>query len=213
MKECNKCKEWKMLTEFVKHKGYKDGIYSQCKSCTYALEKAWRQKNQDKKNAIRTIYRENNRERIRIQDQENYKKNPEKFQDSAKVRMKKYLSGKGKETRELNKILNPEKHEARKIMTAAVRSKKIIKPKSCTMCNTEVNRIEGHHEDYLKPLEIIWLCCKCHRSLHRKETIHADRLSGRTAKADATVKSSEETTREKPEEVSPPLRFLRRIGQ
>lgn len=195
-KVCKKCKEEKMLTEFVRHKGYKDGYYSQCKVCTYALEKQWRQQNQDKKNEIRTRYRENNREVIRIQDQENYKKNPEKFQESAKVRMKKYLSGKGIETREENKILYPEKHEARKIMAAAVRSKKIIKPESCSLCNEISKRIEGHHKDYSKPLEIVWLCCKCHRASHRKETTRAERLSGKTAKADATVQSSEETTRE-----------------
>jgi len=47
----------------------------------------------------------------------------------------------------------------------------------------------------------------------RIKPVQPDRLSGKTSKDDATVKSSEETTREKSEEVSPPLRFLRRIGQ
>lgn len=37
----------------------------------------------------------------------------------------------------------------------------IIKPKKCEVCNL-VKILQGHHEDYSKPLEVIWLCWTCH---------------------------------------------------
>lgn len=32
---------------------------------------------------------------------------------------------------------------------------------NCSMCNATED-IHAHHEDYSKPLEVIWLCVKCH---------------------------------------------------
>ncbi len=45
---------------------------------------------------------------------------------------------------------------------------RLIKPIVCVMCGTKNERIEGHHSDYLEPLEITWVCCVCHKSLHKK---------------------------------------------
>lgn len=204
-KVCRKCKDEKMLTEFVRRKNCKDGFDSLCKSCAHGLEKLWRQQNPDKKNEIRSRYRENNREVIRLQDQTNYAKNPGKFQEAVKGRMEKYLNGKGGITKEQNKILYPEKHEARKILTANIRSGKVIRPSECSSCKVKLGRIEGHHEAYTKPLEVVWLCCKCHRALHRKNTSHRERLSEKTPKGDATVRPPKETRGGETEAFFPPL--------
>lgn len=40
---------------------------------------------------------------------------------------------------------------------------KIIK-KNCTVCDSPNSQI--HHQDYTKPLEVIWLCKKHHTELH-----------------------------------------------
>lgn len=34
----------------------------------------------------------------------------------------------------------------------------------CVFCGTE--KVHGHHRDYSKPLEVVWLCPKCHTRLH-----------------------------------------------
>ncbi len=36
----------------------------------------------------------------------------------------------------------------------------------CEVCG--VSDVQGHHEDYSKPLEVRWLCRKHHMELHRK---------------------------------------------
>lgn len=57
------------------------------------------------------------------------------------------------------------KAKARSIANNARRDGKLI-PEPCK-CGCE--KVEMHHPDYSKPLEIIWLCRDCHLELHRKE--------------------------------------------
>ena len=35
----------------------------------------------------------------------------------------------------------------------------------CIVCGT-TEKVQAHHEDYNKPFEIMWLCCKHHIQLH-----------------------------------------------
>lgn len=48
----------------------------------------------------------------------------------------------------------------------AVRCGVVIKPKHCEDCGKKA-KTQGHHEDYSQPLEVIWLCSKCHNRLQR----------------------------------------------
>lgn len=45
------------------------------------------------------------------------------------------------------------------------------KPNFCEKCSEKNERLHGHHEDYNKPLEVIWLCHSCHMNLHREERL------------------------------------------
>lgn len=41
-----------------------------------------------------------------------------------------------------------------------------IKKLPCSKCGNE--KVEGHHPNYAKPLQVIWLCRKHHSFIHRK---------------------------------------------
>jgi hypothetical protein len=60
------------------------------------------------------------------------------------------------------------KAKARTKLRRAVRAGKIVRPKECSSCGHSQDdcRIEGHHADYTRPLEVEWLCTKCHRARH-----------------------------------------------
>ena len=62
----------------------------------------------------------------------------------------------------------PGKIKARQKLKNAIRAGKITRPDTCESCK-EKKFVEGHHEDYSKPLEVDWLCIECHTELHRKE--------------------------------------------
>jgi len=48
----------------------------------------------------------------------------------------------------------------------AIEHGRIIRPSECSCCHHK-GRIHGHHIDYDKPYEVIWLCSICHGKIHR----------------------------------------------
>lgn len=62
---------------------------------------------------------------------------------------------------------NLEKRACHVILGNAVRDGRIVRPDCCSMCGAG-GRIHGHHEDYTKPLDVVWVCPKCHAAIHAK---------------------------------------------
>ena len=63
---------------------------------------------------------------------------------------------------------DPVKTRANTALNRAVRQGRITK-KPCEVCGTTTG-IEGHHEDYSKPLDVRWLCRKHHKEAHGKKS-------------------------------------------
>jgi len=61
-------------------------------------------------------------------------------------------------------LLHRKQMKAHAEVGRAVRSGRLIKG-PCQVCGSTV-RIEGHHDDYSKPLEVIWLCRPHHGQRH-----------------------------------------------
>ena len=58
------------------------------------------------------------------------------------------------------------KHAARSAVAHAVRVKALLKPERCEHCKEAVWRLEAHHLDYTRPLDVRWLCTKDHHAVH-----------------------------------------------
>ncbi len=61
--------------------------------------------------------------------------------------------------------MNPEKYKAHTAVGNAIRDGK-LKKLSCNVCGN--NKVHAHHNDYSKPLEVIWLCSLHHARKHHE---------------------------------------------
>ena len=53
---------------------------------------------------------------------------------------------------------------AHSAVSYAIRTGRIVK-QPCQMCGTEIG-IHAHHDDYTKPLDVMWLCVVHHKARH-----------------------------------------------
>ena len=148
MKICSKCKIEKNLNNFSKYFKAKDHLSFWCKKCKLLQQKIYRKTLQG------------------IKINKRYSKS-----FKSKLCLKKYAStDKGKLSRKkrtLNMFIKfPEKFKSRNIFRNSIAAKKIFKRNSCEICLN--GPTEGHHEDYRKPLDVIWLCKRCHVKLHQQ---------------------------------------------
>jgi hypothetical protein len=151
MKRCTKCGIKRDENEFYKSKSNVDGLHNSCKIC-------WKLRRKEK-------YIEK-REQVRIQCRKYYLANQEELKKRSRLYQKKERTQKTREYREKN----PEKYKARYAVSNALAKGKISKDEICTICKTEC-KLQAHHEDYSKPLDVIWVCVDCHAKIH---TIHTN---------------------------------------
>jgi hypothetical protein len=64
------------------------------------------------------------------------------------------------------RIENPEKRKAHRMVEYAVKKGELLK-QPCTICGE--TKSESHHEDYSKPLDVLWFCRKHHAEHHEKK--------------------------------------------
>jgi len=64
---------------------------------------------------------------------------------------------------------DPVKMNAHSAVHYAVRVGNLVRPDACERCGVIPKRLEAHHHDYSKYLEVEWLCTPCHHNLHLAE--------------------------------------------
>ena len=132
-KVCFKCDTLKPLSGYYKHAEMSDGYLGKCKECTKSDVAAHRAENISK-------IREYDRDRAKLPHR--------------KAHIKRTVERHNEE--------NPLQYSARNKVNNAVRDGRLLKPASCSKCGDNHHQIEGHHEDYSKPLDVIWVCPPCH---------------------------------------------------
>ncbi len=59
--------------------------------------------------------------------------------------------------------------KSHRLVTQAIISGVLIRPLVCSKCNLgQRDPINAHHEDYLNPLDVVWLCDSCHVLWHKR---------------------------------------------
>lgn len=61
---------------------------------------------------------------------------------------------------------NKHKNHARYLTRKAIKNGDLVRPEMCERGHD--GPVFAHHEDYDRPLDIMWLCRKCHTRIHRK---------------------------------------------
>ena len=152
-KKCFKCGEVKPLSEFYVHKMMADGHLGKCKSCT----------------------KRDVSERTEIKQQDPKWVNQERIRCREKMKRRRELGFERKPTLSESKKYNsawrskdPTKRRAELIAYRALKMGRIIKGENCEHCGQKI-KLEMHHPDYSKPLEVQWLCTKCHGITRRKK--------------------------------------------
>ncbi len=145
-KPCNRCKE------NPRHRG------SYCKPCWREIQRNWSAKNPERIRELNRLSKRRTRERDG--PDETRRKWNEWYANNREHR-KAYQN----ERRDL------EREKAHHAVYIEIRAGRLIKPERCSECG-ESEKVDAHHEDYSKPLEVSWLCRKCHSRLHNlKERI------------------------------------------
>ena len=139
--QCTTCKGWFVENRFYKDKRQKSGLKSQCKKC-------------HSKTNIQTRDKINSRRINREYMRRARKANLEKFRTRDRLRPRLAEN-------------SPARQAYRKLHTA-LKKGIIKKPMRCESCNRK-HKLTAHHEDYNKPLDVIWACYECHGQIHWKD--------------------------------------------
>lgn len=62
-------------------------------------------------------------------------------------------------------LKNPEKRKAHVRVAWALKWGELVRPNHCSRCDARTYTI-AHHHDYSKPLDVLWVCDRCHGKIH-----------------------------------------------
>ena len=76
-----------------------------------------------------------------------------------------YVQARNKITKKHIRAIRP----AHTAVAIALRNGRLVRPASCSRCGKKDPKLNAHHEDYKKPLAVVWLCYPCHHRAHGRK--------------------------------------------
>ena len=136
------------MEDFYRHDRMADGHLNKCKECVKSRVKKHRAEN--------------------IVDIKEYDRKRSDLPNRVALRAAYAKTDRGKERQASGArayvARNPQKRAAHIVVGNALRGGKLTKM-PCTRCGDQ--KSDAHHDDYSKPLEVIWFCRACHAAHHK----------------------------------------------
>lgn len=154
MKCCPKCGQLKPRADFYRNRAQADGLGSMCKPCQNVANADWRKRHLDRHRQYNLKWRLRHPQEDRERARRYYQRHPEKRKHPYNVPMKR----------------------ARHILyKKAIPTGFIRKPEVCSRCRCwfPPREIWAFWKDYERPLEVQWLCRRCHfeASAQKREAV------------------------------------------
>jgi hypothetical protein len=161
---CRMCGASKPYGDFYRALRNTSGYRTECKKCTNEVQRIKYFADPEPNRKRAKLWREAHPERER----ENHRRNRDANPAAANERNRRYYIRnrerlRAADAREMKR--SPEKFAARFAVNNAVRDGRLAKPTACETCGA-TGRLHGHHHDYSRPLDVKWLCAKCHAQIH-----------------------------------------------
>jgi len=159
MIKCSKCG---ILKDFEFFRIRSEGHYrKQCKDCEFEYRKSRYNEKKSDLLQINKIYRQKNAQILLDKRRKRYGMIPRNGVDILK------LKETNKRAHENYVKRYPEKIECHRKVRRALDLGILSKPSECCMCQ-KPKKVEAHHDDYSKPLDVLWVCRQCHLKKHGK---------------------------------------------
>jgi hypothetical protein len=158
-KRCTDCNIEKPLDQFHESSSGKYGKASSCVTCRAIAAKKYRAENREVVSKRAHIYNQSEQGK---KWRKEYQRRP-------------HVVKKIKRASLTYKDTFPGKRRAAKKVQMAVRNGLLIKPSGCQICKSK-EKLIGHHEDYKKIYDVVWMCHICHARHHFGKTKEAKRI-------------------------------------
>lgn len=152
MKRCRKCLEEKSDAEFSKCSTKKDGLWIYCRTCDNLRNRNW--------------YATPEGMAASKQKVSNYRKTEAGILQNRNACKRYKNSDRGRAWLANSIKTKREEYRARWRVKSALKSG-LLNKKPCEICGKS-HTVHAHHEDYSRPLNVVWLCSFHHKQRHRQ---------------------------------------------